>query len=238
MRKKKPSNVLCIILARSGSTTVKNKNIAKINGKPLIWYTIKEAIKSKVFEEILVSTDSVKYKNIAIRCGAKVPFLRPKKLSTGKTKAVDCLKYTLKKYEKITKKKYPYIVELMITNPLKNYLDIQKVIKKQIRTNADSVIAVHQVEDGHPIRAKKIVNGKIKDYCLKEIPETHRQQLKPKAYFRSGSIYSMRRDMLLKGIRYGTKNSLAYILPKDRIINIDEKIDFEFAKFLIESKKR
>ena len=85
---------------------------------------------------------------------------------------------------------------------------------------------------------KKIVKGKLKDFCLKEIPETHRQQLKPKAYFRSGSIYSMRREMLLKGIRYGSKNSIAYILPKERIINIDEKIDFEFAKFLIESKKR
>ena len=73
---------------------------------------------------------------------------------------------------------------------------------------------------------------------MKEIPETHRQQLKPKAYLRSGSIYSMRREMLLKGIRYGSKNSIAYILPKERIVNIDEKIDFEFAKFLIESKKR
>ena len=45
-------------------------------------------------------------------------------------------------------------------------------------------------------------------------------------------------DMLLKGISYGTKNSIAYILPKERVINIDEKIDFEFAKFLIESKKK
>ena len=229
---------MCIILARSGSKTVKNKNIAKINNKPLIWYTLKEAIKSKVFDEILVSTDSKMYKKIAIKYGAKVPFLRPKRLSTGKTKAVDCLEYTLKKFEKMTKKKYHYVVELMVTNPLKNYLDIQRVVKKQIKTNADSVIAVHQVYDGHPIRAKKIINGKIKDYFLKEIPETHRQELKPKAYFRSGSIYSMRREMLLKGIRYGTKNSLPYILPKDRIINIDEKIDFEFAKFLIESKKR
>ena len=96
MRKKKPSNVLCIILARSGSNTVKNKNIAKINGKPLIWYTIKEALKSNVFDEILVSTDSEKYKKIAIRYGAKVPFLRPKKLSTGKTKAVDFGRYKSK----------------------------------------------------------------------------------------------------------------------------------------------
>ena len=238
MRKKKSLKILCIILARSGSKTVKNKNIAKINGKPLIWYTIKEALKSNVFDEILVSTNSEKYKKIAIKLGAKVPFLRPKKLSTGKAKAVDCLKFTLKKFEKITNKTYPYVVELMITNPLKNYLDIRRVVKKQIQTKADSVIAVHQVKDGHPIRAKKIVNGKIKDFCLKEISETHRQQLKPKAYFRSGSIYSMRRDMLLKGIRYGTKNSIAYILPKERVINIDEKIDFEFAKFLIEGKKR
>ena len=97
MRKKKSSKILCIILARSGSKTVKNKNIAKINGKPLIWYTIKEALKSNVFDEILVSTDSEKYRKIAIRHGAKVPFLRPKKLSTGKARAVDCLKFTLKK---------------------------------------------------------------------------------------------------------------------------------------------
>jgi CMP-N,N'-diacetyllegionaminic acid synthase len=231
---KKPL-ILGIILARSGSKTVKDKNIALINGKPLIWYTVKEAIKSKVFDEIIVSTDSEKYKKISIKCGVSVPFLRPKKLSTGKTKAVDCLKYTLKRFEKIKKKKYQYIIELMCTNPLKNYIDIKNVAKIQKKTKADSVIAVHKVEDGHPIRAKKIVNGKIKDFCLREIPEMHRQQLHPNAYFRSGSIYSMRRDMLLKGIRYGTKNSIAYVLPKKRVINIDEKIDFEFAKFLIEN---
>ncbi len=237
MYNKKLPSVLCIILARSGSKTVKDKNIAKIKGKPLIWYTIKEAIKSQVFDEILVSTDSIKYKKIATKYGANVPFLRPKKLSSGKTKAVECLKYTLKRFEKIKKIKYQYIVELMITNPLKNYRDIKNVVKKQIISNADSVIAVHRVEDGHPLRAKKIVKGKIKDFCLKETPETHRQQLKPYAYFRSGSIYSMRRDMLLKGVRYGTQNSLAYILPKNRVINIDEKIDFQFAKFLIEKNR-
>ena len=113
-------------------------------------------------------------------------------------------------------------------------------VSQFLKSKADSVIGVTELEDHHPLRIKRIVNGKIKNFnsSLKEIPETHRQQLKPKAYFRSGSIYSMRREMLLKGIRYGTKNSLPYILPKDRIINIDEKIDFEFAKLLIESKKR
>ena len=236
MQNKKLPKILCIILARSGSKTVKNKNIAKINGKPLIWYTIKEARKSKVFEDIVVSTDSERYANIARKYGAIVPFLRPKKLSSSKSKAIDCLKYTFKKLEKLNNKKYDYLIELMITNPLKNFKDIQNVAKIQIKTKADSVIAVHRVMDGHPMRAKKIINNKIRDFCVKEIPETHRQQLKPKAYFRSGSIYSMRRDQLLKGVRYGTKNSVPYILPNERVINIDEKIDFEFAKFLIENK--
>tara|TARA_A100000164_G_C21354115_1_gene516670 strand:- start:171 stop:560 length:390 start_codon:yes stop_codon:yes gene_type:complete len=128
-------------------------------------------------------------------------------------------------------------MELMCTNPLKTAGDIQNVAKIQKKTNADSVIAVHRVEDGHPIRAKKIVNGKIRDFCMKETPETHRQDLKPNAYFRSGSIYSMTRKNLLKGIRYGTKDSIAYILPKHRVINIDEKLDLEFAKFLIEKNE-
>lgn len=233
----KKKSFLCIILARSGSKTIKNKNIAIIKNRPLIWYTIKEAKKSKVFDDIIVSTDSYKYKKISETFGAKVPFMRPKILSTNKAKAVDSLRYTLINYEKKTKKKYDYIIELMCTNPLKNYLDIKRVANLQKKTNADSVIAVHEVEDGHPLRAKKIYKGKIKDFCLKETPEKHRQDLKPKCYFRSGSIYSMRRDMLLKGIRYGTNNSIPYILPKNRVINIDEKIDFLFAKFLIENKK-
>ena len=91
----KDKSFLCIILARSGSKTVKNKNIALIKNKPLIWYTIKEAVKSKIFDDIIVSTDSLKYKKIIEKLGVKVPFLRPRNLSTSKSKAEDCLQYTL-----------------------------------------------------------------------------------------------------------------------------------------------
>ena len=98
----------------------------------------------------------------------------------------------------------------MCTNPLKNSADIKKVVNLQIKSKADSVIAVLKLNDHHPIRIKKIINNKIRNFCFNEVPETHRQELKPDAYIRCGSIYSMRRDMLLKKIRYGTKNSLAY----------------------------
>ena len=226
-------NILCIILARSGSKSVKNKNIRKLNNHPLIAYTIKSAIKTNLFKNIIVSTDSKKIKNISKKYGAEVPFLRPKFLSRDNSRAVDALYHALKFCEKKYKTKYDYIVELMSTNPFKNSLDIKKVVRNQIKSKADSVIAVMKLEDHHPIRIKRLVNKKIRNFCLREIPETNRQDLKPAAYIRCGSIYSMRRDMLLKKIRYGTSNSIAYIMPRKRVVNIDEKLDFEFAEFLM-----
>ena len=226
-------NILCIILARSGSKSVKNKNIKLLNNHPLIAYTICSAIRSRLFSHIIVSTDSKKIKKISQKYGAEVPFLRPKSLSKDSSRAVDALYHALIFCEKKFKVKYDYIVELMCTNPFKTSFDIKKVVSKQIRSKADSVIAVTKLEDHHPIRIKKIVNKRIKNFCLKEIPETNRQDLKPDAYIRCGSIYSMRRDMLLKKVRYGTMNSLAYVMPRKRVVNIDEQLDFDFADFIM-----
>ena len=130
------------------------------------------------------------------------------------------------------------MVELLCTNPFKTVKDIDNALDKQIKTNADSVIAVMPLEDHHPIRIKKIVNGRIEDFVLKEIPESRRQDLKPKAYIRNGSIYCMRRDMLEKKIRYGTKESLAYVMPRERTVNIDEPMDFVIADYLKKKQKR
>ena len=195
-------NFLCIILARGGSKSVKNKNIIDLNGHPLISYTIYQALKSKVFEDIVVSTNSKKIRYISRLYGAKVPFLRPQGISKDNSKPIDALYHATKLTEKIYNKKYDYIIELLCTNPFKIDKDIKEVSKIQKKTNADSVIAVNKLEDHHPIRIKKIVNGYIRNFCLNEIPESRRQDLKPTAYIRSGSIYSMRRDMLSKKILF------------------------------------
>ena len=73
--------------------------------------------------------------------------------------------------------KYDFIIELMCTNPLKKRSDIESLIKKLIKTKADSVIAVNKLEDHHPRRIKKIVNDKIVDFCLKE---KHDKEMKRK----------------------------------------------------------
>ncbi len=229
----KKKRVLAITLARGGSKEVKKKNIKKINNKPLIWYTIKEALKSKLIDRYIVSTDSKEIKKISVKNGADVPFLRPKHLATDKASSVKALQHAVKFVEQTDGFKYDIIVELMCTNPLKKSDDIDKIIKKIINTNADTVIAVHKVEDHHPRRLKKIINDKIVDF-MSEKAESRRQDLKPYAYVRSGSIYAIKRSHLMnESRRYGSKNSRPYVLSKHRVMNIDTKVDFITAESII-----
>jgi len=228
------NRILAITLARSGSKSIPQKNIKKINNLPLIYYTIKEALKSKYIDNYIVSTDSNTIKRISEKYGANCPFLRPKKYSQDKSSSVSALKHAVERIEKKEKIKYDFVIELMCTNPLKNSFDIDECIKLLIKNKADSVIAMHQLEDHHPARIKKIIKGKIRDFCVKEINESRRQDLRPKAYIRSGSIYALKRDYLMKkNRRYGGNNSFAYILPNSRVINIDDKFDFLIAKNLL-----
>ena len=227
-------NILGITLARSGSKGIKNKNLVKIKGKPLIYYTIIQALKTKELTRYIVSTDSIKIKKIALRYKAKVPFLRPKKFSKDNSSSASALKHALIESEKIFKKKFDYVVELMATNPLKKSSDIRNVIKILLKNKADSVIAVNQLFDYHPARIKKIVKGKLYDFAVKEKLESRRQDLKPNAYIRSGSIYAMSRRFVMNEKRYYSGKSLAYILPMERTINIDNKDDLAIAKFRLE----
>ena len=237
MNKEKKIRILGLTLARGGSKSVPRKNIKLIAGLPLINYTISEALKSKFITRYIVSTDDEEIRQIAIEYGAEAPFLRPSKFSTDESSSVSAMQHAVDWVEQQEGVKYDYIVELMCTNPMKLVEDIDTSIEKLISTQADSVIAVHQLEDHHPARIKKIVDDKIVDFCISEIPESRRQDLKPKAYIRSGSIYALKRDHLMTdGKRYGSVDSRPYILPQERAVNIDTEIDFMVAEEFI--KKR
>ena len=228
-------NILGVTLARGGSKGIKNKNLVKIKGKPLIFYTIKEARKTKEITNYIVSTDSSKIKKVAQKYKANVPFIRPKKFSKDYSSSASALKHALIECEKIFNKKFDYVVELMATNPLKKASDIKNVIKILLKNKSDSVIAVNQLFDHHPARIKKIVKGKLYDFAIKEELESRRQDLKPNAYVRSGSIYAMSRRYVMNEKRYFSGKSLAYILPLERTINIDDKNDLIIAKYKLKN---
>jgi len=230
--------ILGITLARGGSKSIPRKNVKPILGIPLIGYTINEALKSKYLTRYIVSTDDHEIQQVAKQYGAESPFLRPEEYSTDTASSVVALQHAVDWVESQEEVQYDYIIELMCTNPTKLVEDIDNCIDKLIKTGADSVIAVHKLEDHHPIRIKKIVDDKIVDFCLSEKAETRRQDLKPDAYIRSGSIYALKRDHLMKeNLRYGTEDSRPYILPSQRAVNVDTEIDFLVAEQILKKKK-
>ena len=213
----KKNKILAITLARGNSKGIKKKNIISLMNKPLIYYTIIEAKKSKYIDDYIISTDDLEIKKIAERYAANVPFLRPKKYSKDNSSSVIALQHAVKYMENKNQITYDFIIELMATNPLKNVKDIDECIKKRI---------------------KKIVNDKIKNFCINEIKESRRQDLMPKAYIRSGSIYALKRDYLMnESERYGSNNSRPYVLPMKRAVNIDEASDLILAEHMLKSKK-
>ena len=228
--------ILGITLARGGSVSVPYKNIKPIMGVPLIGYTIREALKSRYLTRYIVSTDDKKIKDVSNKFGAEVPFLRPQEYSTSEASSVSALQHAVKWVENEENCRYDYIIEIMCTNPLKTVEDIDGCIEKLINTNSDSVIAVHKLEDHHPIRIKKIVDDKIEDFILPEKPETRRQDLKPDAYIRSGSIYALKRDhLMIENLRYGSSESRPFILNSEKAVNIDSEIDFLLAGQLLKN---
>ncbi|HQS58894.1 MAG: cytidylyltransferase [Gallionellales bacterium 35-53-114] len=231
--------ILGITLARGGSKSVPRKNIRPILGVPLIGYTIAEALQSRFITRFVVSTDDEEIRQVALKYGADAPFLRPAEFSTDTASSVGALQHAVNWVEQEEGVRYDYIIELMCTNPMKTVEDIDSCIEKLIQTGADSVIAVHRIEDHHPIRIKKIVDDRIVDFCLPEKPETRRQDLKPNAYVRSGSIYALRRDhLMVEGRRYGSVDSRPYILPDERAVNVDTEIDFLIAENLLQRAPR
>ncbi len=231
-------NILGITLARGGSKGVPQKNIRQLDGKPLIAYTIAPALESQYLTGYIVSTDCEDIAQVSREYGAEVPFLRPKEFSTDSASSVSALQHAVNWMEKEKGIQYDYIVEIMATNPFKTVEDIDGCIDLLVQKQADSVIAVHRLEDHHPARIKKIVDGKIRSFCVEEVPESRRQDLKPFAYIRSGSIYALSRDhLMVDNRRYGSEESYAWVLDEDNVVNIDTEMDFHIAEAMLAFKK-
>ena len=219
----KGKKVLGVILARIGSKGVREKNIRKVCGHPLISYSIYAGLKSQYIDELIVSTDSKKIAKISENYGASVPFLRPKKLALDHIWSRDALRHAVIKAEEKFKTKFDFIVELPATTPMRPFYEIDRALEKLHKSKNDSVIGVYRIYDKHPVRIKKIINNKLVDYnkLLKEGEGSRRQELE-ECYSRNGSIYSMKRSVIVeKNTRLGGFVT-PLIMSSTHSVNIDE----------------
>ena len=225
-------STLGITLARAGSKGVLGKNTKMLAGKPLIAYTIEEALKAPL-DYYVVSTDSDKIAEVAKDYGANV-IMRPKRLAQDHTPTLDALLHALEHTENEHDENYDIVCDIRCPNPFKTVFDISGAIDKLVRTGADAVIGVCKVEDKHPSRLKRIFRDRLVD-IWPEPASGNRQDLAPDVYVRNGSIYVVRRAGLEEGIHIKLSDNVRpWIMPAERSLNIDTEMDFMLAEALME----
>lgn len=225
--------VLAITLARGGSRGIIKKNIATINDKPLLSYTIDEVVKSNYIDDYIVATDDNDIEQVCLDNNIKC--FKRSNVSNTQTSAAGLLE-VLKEQSK-----YDYVIEIMCTNPLKTVEDIDGVITKLDSTNADSVVSVVRIWDNHPSRVKYIVDDVLIGLNPEEdpdIPGQRRQDLQPPAFVRNGSIYAMKWNQITVKERRLGPVTRPYIMSQERTINIDEPRDLMLAKFIMENENK
>ncbi len=229
----KGKNILGLIPARGGSKGLPRKNIKPLLGKPLIAWTIKQALASKYLDIVVVSTDDKEIAKISKKYGAEVPFMRPKELASDKAQGIEVVLHAIDWMEK-NDKQYDLLMLLQPTSPLRRSEDIDKVIELSFLKEAKAIVSVCET-DHHPLWANTLPeDGCMKDFIRKEIMNKNKQEL-PVFYKLNGAIYLAYCNYLKEQESFFGEKTFAYIMPKSRSIDIDDEIDFELAQILIKN---
>jgi len=223
---KKMNKIICIIPARAGSKGLKNKNLKKLKNLPLIAHSIIQAKKSKYISHVYVSTDSVKIANLSKRYGAIIPFLRPKKLAQDNSKVMDSYFYLIENIRE--KEKINHFIALLPTSPLRNTKDINQAIELYFKKKAKTLISC--TENLKPLEwlLKKNAKGLIKPFKKKN--SIKNRQDYEKLYLPNGSIYIFNYRILKKTKNYYNNKTIAFVMPKEKSIDIDTNYDFKIAE--------
>jgi len=228
--------VLGIIPARFNSKGVSNKNIRKLNNKPLIAYTIEAGLEAERQTRLIVSTDSEEIASVARTYGAEVPFLRPAELAEDDISMVSVLHHAIKFLDSSENYKADIIITLQPTSPLRKAYHIDEAVEKLIDTDADSVVSLCEVEYS-PYWMKKIENGKVSNFMQGSEKYTRRQDL-PELYRLNGAIFVTRYEVLMKENRILGNDTRAIIMSQEDSIDIDTELDFKLAELILRERDK
>ena len=223
---------ICLIPARGGRKRIKNKNIKKFFGKPLLERVIENAKKSKLFDDIYVSTDSFLIKKLATRCGAIVPFIRSKKLSNDHAIIKSVIDDFISKVILDIKQK----INIFVLYPTSVFVDKKLIIKcNQILKTTEYVTTVKKFP--HPIqRALKFNKNKLEPLNLKK--KLMRTQDLEDYYYNSGQIDCFKLDAWVKKRMFHKMNAKFIILKDLDSVDIDTPEDLRLAHKVFKLNKK
>lgn len=219
--------VLGLITARGGSKGIPGKNIKMIAGKPLIAWTIEEAVKSKLLDRVIVSTDSEEIAEVSRKYGAEVPWMRPKELAQDDTKHIDVVLHA------IALEKCPAYCLLQPTSPLRTAEDIDGAIEKFQEIDKKVIGVTLSTEYYHIFDYHQNVVFSIESYhtVYQELP---RQKIEPRCLI-NGAVYVNDSGItIMSGVIGG--DGYGYVMPKERSYQIDDMIDFDICEMLLRKR--
>lgn len=224
---------IAIIPARGGSKRIPKKNIKKFSGKPIITYSIEAALKSGLFSEVIVSTDSEEIAQISRAAGAVVPFLRSKENANDIATTADALNEVTLELRKIGKD-FDFACCIYPTALFMANGDLKKGLDLLLENDFDTVLPV--VEFSYPIlRSFKIENEKLK-MNWPEHYDSRSQDLEA-SYHDAGQWYWYKPEKLLENPTLFTTNTGAVQLTEDRVQDIDSETDWQIAELKYKSWK-
>jgi CMP-N,N'-diacetyllegionaminic acid synthase len=229
------SRCLAIIPARSGSKGLPRKNILPLGGKPLIAHTIEAARTARSIQRIIVSTESAEIAQVAVQCGAEVPFIRPPELARDETPTLPVLQHVLGEIVTLEGRGPEIIVLLQPTSPLRRAEDIDRAVTMLEETGADSIVSLCAVEH-HPAWMRRIECGRVLPF-LENTPECTRRQDLPPVYRLNGAIYVTRSRVLLQENVILGRDTRALIMDAESSVDIDTPLDLKLAALIMQERQ-
>lgn len=222
---------IAIIPARSGSKGLADKNIKELAGRPLIAYTIEAALKSEMFETVMVSTDSARYAEIAREYGAEVPFLRSKEASSDTASSWDVVKEVLNKYIEAGKA-FDTLMLLQPTSPLRTAQNIREAYEEMEAKEANAVVSLCEMEHS-PQQCNALPENLSLEGFVRRSSKGKRRQDMETFYRFNGAIYLVKTDAFRRNADIYSDRCFAYLMSRRESVDIDDEFDFVVAESLL-----
>ncbi len=222
--------VLAIIPARGGSKDIPRKNVKSLVGKPLIGWSIDAANQASCIDRTIVSTEDEEIASVARELGADVPFIRPAELSADDTPGMAPVLHAISQLPD-----YDWVFLLQPTSPLRSAEDIDGIWKFCQDRCAPAAVSVCEVKK-HPYWMYQCNPTQHLEPLITERPDVARRQDLPSAYSLNGALYIARTDWLLEQRDFIGHETLGYIMPPERSVDLDTAQDWQWVEFLIEQE--
>lgn len=228
--------VLAVITARGGSVTLPHKNVLSFCGRPLVAWTVRAAVDAREqgapIDRILISTDDPEIAQAARTAGADAPFLRPEYLARSDTPSLPVVQHAVAFAEEQAGAPYDWVLLLQPTSPLRSAGDIIAAFELACGPGVTAVVSVTCANESHPAKLKLVEGTILKPYLPGGFTPKRRQDLGFDVFRTNGAIYLARRDVLIEGGSFYGSDPRAYVMPAERSVDVDTRLDFEIAEFL------